>query len=219
MALLSTTLRKLFFGDFSNQWKAIQNAAKAPTEASIMAALLVDANGYGLTKEGTPVNAVAASATLTTDNTNVTDGKTVTIGSVVYRFKDTMAAINDIKIGADADTTLGNLVAAINGAEGAGTKYYTGTAAHTLVSAAAVANHATVITAKTKGTAGNAIAKATNEAHLDWDGTGAVFTGGVNGTVGTANAVCTDGSYLYVCIAANTIADANWRRVSLGTAY
>ena len=43
--------------------------------------------------------------------------------------------------------------------------------------------------------------------------------GAVNGTVGVANETCADGSYIYHAIAANTIADANWRRVTLGTAY
>ena len=43
--------------------------------------------------------------------------------------------------------------------------------------------------------------------------------GAANGTVGVANEICADATNLYHCIAANTIADANWRRVSLGTAY
>lgn len=119
---------------------------------------------------------VKSSTTLTSDTTDVSDGETVTIGSKVYRFKNTMAAINDVKIGADADTTLGNLVAAINGAAGAGTKYYTGTVAHTQVDAAAVTSHATVISAKTAGTAGDAIVTTETTSHLSF--TGATLAGG-----------------------------------------
>jgi len=45
------------------------------------------------------------------------------------------------------------------------------------------------------------------------------LSGGIDGTVGTARSAKTDASYLYICVAANTIADKNWRRISLGTAY
>jgi hypothetical protein len=43
--------------------------------------------------------------------------------------------------------------------------------------------------------------------------------GGVDGTVGTENAVMRDGSFLYVCVAANTVSGKNWRRITLGSAY
>lgn len=42
---------------------------------------------------------------------------------------------------------------------------------------------------------------------------------GVNGTVGGAKKVLADSTYLYIAIAANTIADANWRRIAVGSAY
>jgi len=58
------------------------------------------------------------------------------------------------------------------------------------------------------------------------DGTGIVtamahthLASGVNGTIGAKGDVKEDTSYFYVAIAANTTADQNWRRVSLGTAY
>ena len=123
----------------------------------------------------------AARNTLTTDNTEVSDGQTVTIGAVTYRFKDTMAAINDIQIGIDADTTLGNLVAAINADAGEGTKFYTGTVVHPTVSAGAVGSHATLITAKTAGAAGNSIVSTTTATHLTWT-TASTLAGGHNDT-------------------------------------
>lgn len=130
-------------------------------------------------------DAVAASAILTSDNTNPSVDETVTIGTDdnerVYRFKSTMLAINDIKIGAAADDTLTNLAAAINGTATAA-QAFTGTTAHPDVTSGAVAAHAITVTAIVKGTAGNTIAKAEDAAHLDWDGAGAVFTSGAEGT-------------------------------------
>lgn len=48
---------------------------------------------------------------------------------------------------------------------------------------------------------------------------GGVTAGGVDGTVGAIWASFIDTAYIYYAIAANTIADANWRRVSLGAVY
>lgn len=39
--------------------------------------------------------------------------------------------------------------------------------------------------------------------------------GAVNGTVGVANETCADATNLYHCIATNTVAGANWRKVTL----
>lgn len=43
--------------------------------------------------------------------------------------------------------------------------------------------------------------------------------GAANGTVGVANEICADDSYLYHCIGANTITGANWRRIARGDVY
>jgi len=60
----------------------------------------------------------------------------------------------------------------------------------------------------------------------DGNGTGVVtamvetnLANGVDGTLGDKGDVYHDASYLYACIADNTTADTNWRRVSLGDAY
>lgn len=101
--------------------------------------------------------AVASQGTLTVD-TIPTDGDTMTINGIVYRFKDIMLAANDI----DIEGTLGecqtNIVAAINLSGTEGIEYYAGTVAATAVSAAAFGANASVITADTPGTAGNALA-------------------------------------------------------------
>jgi hypothetical protein len=70
------------------------------------------------------------------------------------------------------------LKAAINGEAGAGTKYATGTVAHTLVTCGTISAHAMTITAVSAGLSGNLIAKAETSSHLDWDGTGEFLTGG-----------------------------------------
>jgi len=147
-------------------------------------------------KEKTPVNAVASGGTLTSDGTTPVgitaatgvltasgapnDGETVTIGETVYTFKtalttDPATVPNEVLIG---ETPLPNLVLAINGGEGVGTIYSTGTVAHPDVTAAEVSENATTITAKVAGAAGNEIDKATTVGNFDWDGTGAYFTGG-----------------------------------------
>lgn len=61
---------------------------------------------------------------------NVSNNDTVTVGSVTYTFKTALtspAVAGEVLIGADAESTAENLIAAINGEEGAGTTYSTGT--------------------------------------------------------------------------------------------
>jgi hypothetical protein len=43
--------------------------------------------------------------------------------------------------------------------------------------------------------------------------------GAINGTVGVANEICADESYIYHSVGANTVADANWRRIDRGLVY
>jgi len=166
---------------------------------------------------GTPVNAVAATVTLTSDNTDVADGDTVTIGSTVYRFKNTIAQVNDIHRTGTADTTLTNLVNAINGAGTAGTDYFTGTPVNPDVSAGAVSSHATVLTAKTKGAAANSLASTETSAHLSFNH--ATLTGGVDGTPANAGTLYYDSSYIYTTPVANTISGANWLRFGPGASF
>lgn len=71
----------------------------------------------------------------------------------------------------------------------------------------------------------NALVTVTNAAGND--GTGNVVAmaktaldGGVDGTVVPAAGIWfADNNYIYVTIDENTVSDANWRRISLGTAY
>lgn len=111
---------------------------------------------------------------------------------------------------------MGNLIKAINATGTEGVEYYAGTLIHPTVSAGTLGSHAFTVTAKTKGVAGNLIAKSESSDHLDWDGTGAYLTGGVDGTVGVAGEIRNDlaNSKLWICAATNTIADANWHPIN-----
>src|SRR4029079_1198981 len=123
-------------------------------------------------------DAIAATATLTSDGTAPADGATVTIGTVVYTFKTGLTgAANQVLIGGSADAALLNLIRAINHTGTPGTDYSAATVIHpTASAAAAVTNHTVSLTAKTSGQAGNAIASTETSAHLAFGG--AAFTGG-----------------------------------------
>ncbi len=101
----------------------------------------------------TPARAVQ---TLTTTGNAVAD-ETVTIGAVVYTWKAVAASANQVKVGATASESLDNLVAAINAGAGLGTLYGSGTVVHPTVTATKASASTVTITAKTKGTGGNAL--------------------------------------------------------------
>jgi len=117
----------------------------------------------------------------------MSNNDTVTIGKWsdtprVYTFKTTLVAgiPYQIKIGVDADTTLANLVAAINGDSGSGTKYTAGTPVHPTVSAGAVGSNATILTAKTSGMHGDLNVLKTSAPSTRLSLSGAFMTGGVD---------------------------------------
>lgn len=120
-----------------------------------------------------------ATATLTSDGTNVTAGDTVTINNVTYRFESTLALANDVHIGASADASLQNLVKAVNQSGVSGTDYFAGTVAPTGVTADAEnsTTHTVRFVATTPGTAGNAFPSTETSAHLSFGST--TFTGGL----------------------------------------
>ena len=121
----------------------------------------------------------AATGVLTSDNSQPTANDTVTIGATVYRFKAVadLAQLNDVTISTvDADTTLANLIKAINRTGTEGVHYFAGQLPNASVTAGTtITAHAFTVTAKIKGDIGNSIAKAEASTHLDWDGTGATM--------------------------------------------
>ena len=86
---------------------------------------------------------------------NPADGDTVTIGSVVYRFKDTLAQANDIKIGTAVANTLASLEKTINGDGEEGTDYFAGTTTPLSIVTASVSSQTLNLTATEAGIAGN----------------------------------------------------------------
>lgn len=130
------------------------------------------------------INSAYATGVLTSDETNIADGATVVVGSITYRFKNTMAQAYDVKRHtSSADTSLANLVAAINGSGTVGTEYFAGTVAHPLVTAGAVTSHASTLTAINIGYGANTITT-TGATHLTF--AAATLTGGVGGTLNLA---------------------------------
>ncbi len=110
-----------------------------------------------LTITGQMLDSVKATQVLTSDTNEVTDGDTVTVGSIVYRFKTTPSAPLDVPITGVADTTLQKLADAINRSG--------------VVSCSAVAAHAITITALLGGTAANSTATTETSSHLSWGNT------------------------------------------------
>ena len=69
------------------------------------------------------------------------------------------------------------------------------------------------------GVIGNDIIIAENMANGNFAGAAVLLSGGIDATIGSVHESMMDNSYLYLCLAENTIADKNWRRVTLGAAY
>lgn len=109
--------------------------------------------------------AATGALTLTAAGVNL---ETVTIGTRVYTLvTGALDAANKVKIGANATETAANLVAAINGAAGAGTTYAVGTLPHPDVAATSAAGVVTVI-AEDAGNEGTVIATTETSTVASW---------------------------------------------------
>jgi hypothetical protein len=168
---------------------------------------------------GTPVEAVAATATITYDNvTDATAGKKVVVGGLTYTFKAAVAVAYDVLIGANPDATHLNLSRAINksgGTPGVGADYIA-TVANPLVTCAQTAgSDLLTLTAIVKGVAGDAYTVTSDETtHVVSDF--ADESTGVDGTPGDAGDLLFDSSNIYVCLATSTVASAGtWKKASL----
>jgi hypothetical protein len=107
---------------------------------------------------------------------NPADADTVTIGSVTYVILDTLTTANDVQRGANAQETLLNLLAAINGSGTEGVEYGTGTVEHPDAAAEQLTNDRVLVFARADGTPGNGLATTVSSTALSFNF--AVTTGG-----------------------------------------
>lgn len=114
---------------------------------------------------------------------NAANTETVTVGGKVYTFQDTLTNVDgNVKVGADAETSLANLYNAINLGAGAGTAYAAATVANPGVVATAKTATTLVVKARVPGTVGNHIPSTETGGSLSWgaatlaSGTGSIDT-------------------------------------------
>jgi len=126
------------------------------------------------------VAVVAATGTITSDGTNVSDTDTVTVGTKTYTFKTTLTPTEgEVLIGDTAAETLDNLKLAINRTDpetNDGVKYKVA-AAHTTIEATTNTDTVQTVQALTAGADGNSIALEEASTHLTVSG--ATLSGGV----------------------------------------
>lgn len=186
----AVALAKAQFGnDVNVMWdRATATLAAAATDMNGWAFRLrvVSPLGVALIDQTVEADAVlqgitAATGTLTS-SANYADTETVTIDGKVYTFQSVLTNVDGhVKIGASEALSIVNLQHAINASGGVvGTDYATATTAHPTVTCTAVTIHTAVVTAKLKGTAGNALATTETSGTAAW---GAVtLTGGQDAT-------------------------------------
>lgn len=171
---------------------------------------------------GTDTTSTAHTSVYAPDFVGDTCDITALVGGTAGDLIATTETFTDLTDAFDA-TTLGTEVAGVDCIASAAVTALVAaiTASDTAgVGAADGAGDTVVLTADTKGVAGDLIA--TTEAMANGafgQATLGDTTAGVNGTVGTAFQMVADSSYLYIAIAANTIAGANWRRFTVGSVY
>ena len=180
---------------------------------------IVSSSAQAPTTDAAPVDAVAATGTITDGNaSNYDANQTITIGTKTYKFVAVIGTTEgNVLIGGSADASLNNLVNAINRDAVLGTPDtdYVVISAHPLVTAAPVGAHATVVTARVKGVLGNSIALSKVGA---WGSvSGALLTGGIDGTVGVVGQVIVaSGTQPYMCLSTAGITTSGaWKKLSV----
>lgn len=154
-----------------------------------------NANKKYVVSANTPIYVRASgnfsTGTLTSNNTQVTAADTVTINGLVYTFVSSIGTTpGNVLLQTNADTSLTNLAASLNGSAGAGTTYIAQTSA-TGVTSSAVSAHAIVVTSAVGGTTGNSIGASKSAATLTWSGlSSAKLSGGTDATAGDVHVYC-----------------------------
>lgn len=112
---------------------------------------------------------------------NPADGDSLTLGETTYTFKETLAAANDIKLGASLNDTIATLVRVVNGSGAAGTDYFAGTTTPNASVSAMASGNVVDLIAKQGGIAGNSIALGSSGSAITLSG--ANMSGGSAGAV------------------------------------
>jgi len=127
---------------------------------------------------------VLATGTLSEIGTNAVNGDKVIIGTNKYTFVRTLTntVANQVQWAALFDASMGNLIAAINGAAGAGTKYSSVTKSNKFAKAGSLVNHAFTVSAlNTNSAIGDTIVTlfmpATASSNLTWGGNATLMNG------------------------------------------
>lgn len=176
-------------------------------------------------KTGTPVNAVANSATFELSG-GIEFGDTITIGDKMYTFKDFLgtpvegiAEEGDVYFGNNATEALLNLLNAINHTGTPDTDYICAEA-HPTVIAVSSDSSTLVVEDRIKGVSGK------GQINVDADivGTSSAWTetsliGGVDGTIGKKGDIYIKSTkdYAYIATDDNLSTGTNWRKYSLAT--
>lgn len=110
---------------------------------------------------------VSATGVLTSDNTNVANNDTVTVGNKVYTFKTTLTPTEgEVLRGGSADASLLNLIRAINHTGTPNTDYKCAAANSDVTAASSLTAHAFQVTAIAPGA--STVATTETSAHLSW---------------------------------------------------
>jgi len=152
-----------------------------------------------LTSTGAITSGVHAQSTLTSSGIAPIDGTTVTVGTTVYTFKDTLSVTPtafEVHTGGSAANSIANLKKAINLSGVAGTDYGTGTTAHPSVVGYTLGATTLVVVARVSGTAANTLATTSTSLTDTWEDT--TLGGGTGASVvGVAGETVTIGSQVY----------------------
>jgi hypothetical protein len=158
---------------------SLPNLRNLTNNGSIRVPNLVQFVGVSNNMAVTPAtNSAAANAELLFEvkgkKKNVASKSTVKVGTNVYTFVGSLKKTvpNQVKVGKTFELSMSNLVAAINGASGAGKSYSLPTLAHPWVTASALTSSATncslVVTAKEPGVYWNDVMAQTTSTNLIW---------------------------------------------------
>ena len=176
-----------------------------------------------LTPPGFNATPTYAYASLVSGEVGPIEGDTVTVNNVEYTFVDALttdpsAVPGEVVIAVLPENSLANLAAAVNGSEGEGSTYATGTAQPDNITATVdPATPSITFTTDIPGYAGNSIGVDFSGEDFDWDGYvsskligGADVTTAVNGTM-----VLGTNGMLYISDGASGALVSNWKKIPL----